>query len=115
MWPVKQAILEIVNLVPVLHVVSYGQLAPYVSERSGKTISAQMVWRQLSWMPEHEWNTLPRRRVVNKQWKISSLKLWSKWRKQIQLLESEWFVVNDNQIDMERYRWTHLDTEIENL
>lgn len=74
-----------------------------------------MVWWQLSGMNESEWSSLPWRRVVSKEWKISSLKLWSKGRRQVQLLEKEWFDVVLNQIDMREYRREWLEEALDIL
>jgi alkylated DNA nucleotide flippase Atl1 len=68
-------------------------------------VTAQLVWRQLSGMNVAEQAELPRRRVVNKQWVISALKLGEKGQKQIRHLEAEWIKVKENQVDMGMYAY----------
>lgn len=102
----KDALIALVNTIPPGRVASYGQLAPILAEQTNKTITAQIVGWQLSRMPKHERPLLPRRRVVNKQGYISAMKLWTKWRKQRQLLEAEGLeIINDTVQDLDEVRW----------
>lgn len=86
---IKETLIAIVNEVPYGYVVSYGAVAKELMKRTKKTITAQLVGRQLSGMPESQRTLLPWWRVVNKAGYVSTLKLWPKWRKQIELLEKE--------------------------
>jgi alkylated DNA nucleotide flippase Atl1 len=56
-------------------VVSFGVVAKELMKRTKRTITAQLVGRQLSGMPESEWYQLPWWRVVNKAGYVSALKL----------------------------------------
>lgn len=103
MWPVKSAMLEVVRTIPRGRVSRYGAVAQAVSEINQKRITAQLIGRQLSALPEHERDSLPRWRVVAKNGYVSSLKLWDKWWKQIQLLEKEDIPVTDNYVLMSEY------------
>lgn len=75
MTELQQAIITIVNEVPAGMIVSYSAVAKEVLKRTQKMVTAQLVGRQLSGMPEHDRNQLPWWRVVNKQAYVSSLKL----------------------------------------
>lgn len=89
MSELKETIIAIVNEVPEGFVVSFVAVAREVMKRTKKTVTAQLVGRQLSGMPEHERVQLPWWRVVNKAGYVSSLKLWAKGLRQIALLEKE--------------------------
>lgn len=89
MTELQQELIRLVNEVPAWYVVSFGVVAKELMKRSKRTITAQLVWRQLSGMPEHERSQLPWWRVVNKAGYVSALKLWVKWTHQIKLLQHE--------------------------
>lgn len=96
-------IITVVNRIPRGRVASYGQIAKVVSAIRGKAISAQMIGRQLSGMPETDWWLLPWWRVVNRHGEITSLKLWEKGRIQKLMLEDDGILVYNYQVPMERY------------
>jgi len=98
MTKLQEQLISIVKEVPEWFLVSYGVVAKELMKRSERTITAKLIGRQLSGMPEHDWSQLPWWRVVNKQWYVSSLKLWVKWLKQIVLLEKEWYTVTNGYI-----------------
>lgn len=99
--------IELVNQIPYGHVLSYGKIAEQLNTITNETTSGWIVGRLLSSMPESKWSQLSRQRVVNKQWYISSLKLWTKWLRQIELLRQEWVEVNSEwYIDMVKYEWS---------
>lgn len=100
----KELLVEIVNRIPRRRVASFGQIADVIAEIRQKKLSGQVVGWMLSRMKEPEWIELPRWRVVNKQWYISSLKLGEKGIKQIHLLEKEWIPVENNKVDMDIFR-----------
>jgi len=100
---VQEKMIEVVNLIPRGKVSSYGTVAQMVSVLLNRPISAQVIWRLLSWLPEQKWLELPWRRVVNKKWVVTSLKLWEKWRRQIKLLQKEWVKIVDDQMNMKEY------------
>lgn len=93
MTELQQTIIDIVNEIPYGMIASYGAVAKETIKRTRRTVTAQLVGRQLSGLPEHERNQLPWRRVVNAQAYVSSLKLGVKWLKQISLLEKEWYTI----------------------
>ncbi len=95
MTELQQELIRLVNEVPEWYVVSFGVVAKELMKRHKRTITAQLVWWQLSGMPEHERSQLPWRRVVNKAGYVSSLKLGVKGLKQISLLEKEWWTVTN--------------------
>ncbi len=103
MWPVKQAMIEIVNRIPYGYVTWFGAIAELVREMTETRITAQMIGRQLSWLPRHERQQLPWWRVIAKNWYVSTLKLWDKWREQIELLKKEWVEVTQYMVDMDIY------------
>lgn len=86
---IKAAMIEIVNEIPDGEVTSYGAVAREVLKRTQKEVTAQLIGRMLSGLVEGEQLLLPRRRVVNKQGYISTLKLGERGLKQIALLEKE--------------------------
>lgn len=103
MTELQQTLIAIVNEVPEWYVVSFGVVAKELMKRSHRTITAQLVGRQLSWLPESERYRLPWRRVINKEWYVSALKLWTKGTHQIKLLQNEWNeVINGFVQDPER-------------
>lgn len=107
----KQELIWLIQGIPYGMVVSYGELAIQLDKQYGIHTSGWMVGRMLSSMSPLEWkDTLicPRRRVINKQWVISALKLWQRWLDQIKLLESEWIQVNDGQVDMKVYEYNFI-------
>jgi alkylated DNA nucleotide flippase Atl1 len=69
-----------------------------------KRISAQLVGWQLSGMDESERWSLPRWRVVNRKWEITSLKLGNKGHIQKMMLEDDGILVYKYQVPMERYQ-----------
>lgn len=67
-----------------------------------------MVGRLLSNMSPREWKYdahYPRRRVINKQGVVSSLKLGEKGITQIDILKDEGVEVVDGKVDMKIYEW----------
>lgn len=58
--------IEVVNRIPSGYVTNYGSVAEVVRAMTNTRITAQVIGRQLSGLPEHEWNMLPWRRVVAK-------------------------------------------------
>jgi len=72
---IKDAMIEIINEIPDGEVTSYGAVAKEVLKRTKKEVTAQLIGRMLSGMAGGEQYLLPRRRVVNKQGYISTLKL----------------------------------------
>ncbi len=108
-WVVQEKMIEVVNLIPKGKVTSYGRVAQVVWILTSRTITAQVIWRLLSWLPEHQRNKLPWWRVVNKKWVVTSLKLGEKWLRQIKLLEKEWIKIVDDQMDMNVYWYNFND------
>ncbi len=101
----KTDLIAIVNQIPSGKVVSYGQVAEQLCLQFDITTSGRLVGRMLSSMTQDERNKLPRQRVINKQWIISTLKLGEKWLIQIALLKGEWVEVNNGVVDMNKYGW----------
>lgn len=101
----KLKLLNVVNQIPSGKVVSYGQVAEQLCLQFDITTSGWLVGRMLSSMTQDERNKLPRQRVINKQWIISTLKLGEKWLIQIALLKSEWVEVHNGLVDMNKYGW----------
>jgi methylated-DNA-protein-cysteine methyltransferase-like protein len=99
----KKEVLDIVSWIPYGKVLSYGRVAELVNIQHDLKISWYLVWRILSWLPEREWAIYPWWRVVNKQWYISSLKLWTRWLLQKQLLSKEGIEVVNDTVDMKKY------------
>ena len=89
MTELQQELIRLVNEVPEWYVVSFVVVAKELMKRTKRTITAQLVGRQLSGMPESEWHQLPRWRVINKAGYVSALKLWAKGTHQIKLLQHE--------------------------
>ena len=91
---------------------SYGELASQLDRQYGIHTSGRMVGRMLSSMSPAEWKwwvwTFPRRRVINKQGVVSTLKLWEKWIEQIRLLQSEGIQVVDGQVNMKVYEYNFI-------
>lgn len=108
-WVVQEKMIEVVNLIPEGKVTYYGRVAQVVGVLTNRVITAQVIWRLLSWLPESERHNLPRRRVVNKKWVVTSLKLWEKWRRQIKLLEKEGIEIVKDQLDMSIYGYDFSD------
>ena len=100
---VQSKMIEVVNLIPYGKVSSYGRIAQVVNILWSHNVSAQVIGRLLSGLPESQRDQLPRRRVVNKKWVVTSLKLGEKWLRQIKLLEKEWIKIVDDQMDMSIY------------
>lgn len=101
---IKEMIIQVVNRIPRGSVASYGQVAQVVSAMAEKTISAQIVWSQLSAMPKSDRWLLPRWRVVNRDGEITSIKLGKKWTIQKMMLQDDGILVYDYQVAMERYQ-----------
>lgn len=101
----KSNLITIVNQIPSGKVVSYGQVAEQLCLQFDITTSGWLVGRMLSSMSQEERNDLPRQRVINKQWIISTLKLGEKWLIQIALLKSEWVEVYNGVVDINKYGW----------
>lgn len=107
----KDLIIQISNQIPAGKVASYGDVADQINNiymltwNSEKT-SWRIVGKILSAMPEHDRKQLPRHRIINTKWYVSSLKLGNKWITQIQLLRQEWIEVSDDWfLDMAKYRF----------
>jgi len=107
--PVQSKMIEVVNLIPPGQVASYGRVAQVVGILSSRTITAQVIWRLLSGLPESARDQLPRWRVVNKKWVVTSLKLGEKWLKQIKLLKKEGVKIVEDQMDMKIYEYDFVD------
>ncbi len=99
----KEKMLEIVASIPFGRVTSYGMVAQQLDIAYDIKTSGYIVWRLLSSMPESEWMVYPWRRVINKQWYISTLKLGRKWLLQKQLLEKEKIEIVNDTVDMKEY------------
>ena len=100
---VQSKMIEVVNLIPYGKVSSYGRVAQVVGILTHRTVTAQVIWWLLSGLPESQRDQLPRWRVVNKKWVVTSLKLGEKWLRQIKLLEKEWVKIVDDKMDMSVY------------
>ena len=74
MSEIKDKMIEVVNRIPRQHVTNYGEVAKVVVAETGRRITAQVIGRQLASLPQHDWMTLPRWRVVAKSGYVSSLK-----------------------------------------
>lgn len=98
---VKDKMIEVVNRIPRQSVSSFGEIAKIVQEELDRPVSAQVIGWLLSGLPEHDWTQLPWWRVVAKTGYVSSLKLWDKWWRQIELLRQEQIPVENNTVDME--------------
>lgn len=94
----KDQVIDIVKSIPYGKLMSYGQIADRLSSYYNIQTNAWIVGRTLSTMPRSQWTTCPRWRVVNKAWFVTTVKLWEKWILQIQILEREWFVIQEGQI-----------------
>ena len=101
----RKQLFDLVAEIPYGHVVSYWALAVQLDVRYQIKTSWRMVWRMLSSMPESERMSCPWRRVINRQWYVSALKLGTKWLIQKQLLEKEWIAIINDTIDMKKYEW----------
>lgn len=108
-WVVQEKMIEVVNLIPEGKVTNYGRVAQVVGILTNRVITAQVIGRLLSWLPESERHNLPRRRVVNKKWIVTSLKLGEKWLRQIKLLQDEGIDIIDDQLDMTKYGYDFAD------
>lgn len=109
--PFQQAVVDIVNLVPHGHVVSYGQVATY----AGIPRAA----RQVGWILRgiETKADIPWWRVINNEGRISIKgNIYNTPRIQKQLLEQEGVhVTEDFEIDIERYRFKASVTELKKL
>ena len=103
----KEKMLEIVARIPFGKVTSYGLVAQQMDIEYDIKTSWYIVWRLLSSMPESERMVYPWRRVINKQWYVSTLKLGRKWLLQKQLLEKEKIEIVNDTVDMKKfwYNW----------
>ena len=117
----KKELIWLIQRIPYGMVVSYGGLAVQLDRQYGIHTSGWLVGRMMNNMNWYNPLTYPkstsfgapltggkdiwcpRRRVVNKQWVISALKLWQRWLDQIKLLQSEWIKVLDGQVNMKVY------------
>ncbi len=99
----KTEMFQLVNEIPFGKVVSYGQVAEQLCMKYNFNTSGWLVGRLLSGMNKNERDLCPWRRVVNKQWFISTLKLGERGIEQIRLLEKEDIEVEDGIIDMKKY------------
>lgn len=104
-WVVQEKMIEVVNLIPEGKVASYGRVAQVVGILLNRAITAQVIWWLLSGLPESEWEQLPRWRVVNKKWVVTSLKLGEKWLRQIKLLQKEGVKIVEDKMDMTVYEY----------
>jgi alkylated DNA nucleotide flippase Atl1 len=95
--------IDVVQRIPFGKVTNYGEIATIVSDIVWHMISAQMIGRQLSGLVNGWDDVVPWRRVVNKQWFVSTLKKWDKWWRQIAALESEEIPVVDWYVDVRTY------------
>ena len=75
MSKIKEAMIEVVNYIPYGHVTRFGAIAEIVQEMTKTRITAQVIGRQLSGLPRHAWDQLPRWRVIAKNGFVSTLKL----------------------------------------
>lgn len=100
---IKPRVIQVVNAVPFGRVSSYGMVAEFVGWLMWKAISAQLVGWILSGLKDDEFISCAWQRIVNKQGFISSVKLWDRWWKQKELLESEGIAIVDFYVDMDRY------------
>jgi methylated-DNA-protein-cysteine methyltransferase related protein len=105
----KTKIIELANQIPVGKVVNYGKIGNILG------VSGQLVGFMLSGMKESEWEELPWHRVVAKDGTISSAKLRFKGDLQKRLLESEGVVVQNNQVDMQKYNFDFGDLDSSEL
>lgn len=109
----KDLLIHFCNQIPKGQVASFWDIATqiniiYTINWENAQSSWRLVWRFLSNMNIKERPNLPRQRVVNNKWFVSSLKLWAKWILQIQLLRQEWVTVSDEWIlDISKYRFTN--------
>jgi methylated-DNA-protein-cysteine methyltransferase-like protein len=88
-------------LIPEGQVASYGQIAKQAGlPRRG----ARMVARAVGAAPAEM--QLPWHRIVNAQGRISIPRGSSRYEQQQELLRDEGVVVNNGQLDMDRYRWS---------
>ena len=96
MTPFKQKVIEIVKKIPNGKVMSYGQVALYADFPQGA--------RQVGGILKEEAQSVPWWRVINKEGLISIKGNWNADKNlQKKLLEAEGIVVNDFQVDMDKY------------
>jgi len=108
----KPDLIKLVNQIPHASVISFGVLAQQLNIMTDATTSWRAVGRILTSMTTEERKLCPRRRVINKQWYISTLKLGQKWLIQIDLLKNEWInVSHDWYVDMSQYEWRFESSE----
>lgn len=104
----KEVLITLIQQIPYGRVVSYGELAEQINILTDITTSGWMVWRLLSSMSPREWKydaEYARWRVINKQWVVSTLKLWEKGITQVDILRDEGVEVVDGKVDMKKYEW----------
>ncbi len=99
----KTEILEILTWIPFGRVTSYGHVAELLDIHFGIKTSGWMVWKILSSMNAEEQLRYPWRRVINKEWYVSSMKLWERWLRHKILLEKEKISIINDVVDMKKF------------
>ncbi len=100
----KPELIELINNIPFARVCSYGTVAVQLELQYGIQTSGRMVGKVLSALTPHGCDG-PWRRVINKQWYISALKLGQRGIIQTDLLELEGIEVNNGFVDMSSYEY----------
>ncbi|MFA7284231.1 MAG: MGMT family protein [Candidatus Absconditabacterales bacterium] len=101
----KPQIIQVINQIPFGKVCSYGSVAAQLDIQCDIQTSGWMVGKVLSSLPQHERDSCPWRRVINKQGYIAALKLGHKGLIQKQLLEAEGIAIEQGSIDMRKYAY----------
>jgi alkylated DNA nucleotide flippase Atl1 len=104
----KQELIWLIQRIPYGMVVSYGELASQLDRQYGIHTSGWLVGRMMNNFSVKDYPNgiiFPRRRVINKQWIISALKLWQRGLDQINILHWEWVQVIDGKVDMSIYEY----------
>jgi alkylated DNA nucleotide flippase Atl1 len=107
----KQELIWLIQRIPYGMVVSYGELALQLDRQYGISTSWWLVGRMMNNLSPKDYPNgmvCPRRRVINKQWFISALKLWQRGLDQIHLLQWEGIQVVDGKIDMHIYEYNFI-------
>lgn len=101
----REMLYAILVKIPAQQTISYGVLAQRINIMYGTQLTGRVVGRLLSSMPRKDRDKYPRRRIVNRNGQVTSLKTWERGILQVQLLEAEGVLVVNEFVAKEFFQW----------